>query len=163
MTSRSRSTACSRFAINFRAPKKCKGRAGIPGARCTRGLVCKYHSKRRTRAYRSTEITRHPRTQRLYGLYRALPGARARFVTVARGCFTANLMPASGIRTTRFFRTLQALNVKSTLCVHHSPPRVCDDRETPLCLGRDGEGHRIDLVKRQAKFRKIRSEMPAAN
>src|SRR6202035_2898888 len=47
-------------------------------------------------------------------------------------------MPAWGIRTTRFFRTRQVLNVKSTFRVHRSPPRVCDDRETPLCLGRDG-------------------------
>src|ERR1035438_3258225 len=114
------------------------GRAGMPGARCTRGLVC-INRSRRTRAYRSTEITRHPRTQWLYGLWRALPGARARFVTVAGGMASTGLMPASGIRTTRFFRTRQVLNVKSTVRVHRSPPRVCDDRETPLCLGRDGE------------------------
>ena len=136
MGSRSRSTACSRLAIYFSRPK-CKGRAGMPGARCTRGLVCKSYSKRRTRAYRSTEITRHPRTQWLYGLWRDLPGSPARFVTVAGGMNSTDLTPACGIRTTRFFRPYQALNVKSTFRGHRSPPRVCDDRETPLCLGRD--------------------------
>ena len=132
MGSRSRSKHCSSFAIDFRVPRY-KGRAGMPGARCTRGLVCKCYSKKRTRAYRSTEITRHPRTQRLYGLWRALPGARARFVTVTGGMNSTGLMPASGIRTTRFFRTRRALNVKSTFRVHRSPPRVYDDsRNAPL-------------------------------
>ena len=37
------------------------------------------------------------------------------------------------------FSYASGANVKSTLRVHRSPPRVCDDRETPLCLGRDGE------------------------
>ena len=32
----------------------------MPGARCTRGLVCKLHKRKRTRAYRSAEALRHP-------------------------------------------------------------------------------------------------------
>src|SRR4030088_1404832 len=32
----------------------------MPGARCTRGLVCKIVRKKRTRAYRSAEALRHP-------------------------------------------------------------------------------------------------------
>jgi len=139
----------------FHAPEN-KGRAGMPGARCTRGPVCKSYQRKRTRAYRSTEITRHSRTQWLYGLYRALPGARARFVTVAGGMNSTGLMPASGIRTTRFFRTRRMLNVKSTFRVHHSPPRVCDDRETPLCLGRDGA--KIKLIWRGGKRNFVKSE-----
>ena len=142
---------CSRFAIN-RPPLKCKGRAGIPGARRTRGLVCKSYQGKRTRAYRSTEITRHPRTQWLYGLWRDLPGATARFVTVAGGISSTGLMPAWGIRTTRFFRTRQMLNVKSTVRVHHSPPRVCDDRETPLCLGRDGVNMGLVFISVKKNF-----------
>src|SRR5665213_2535058 len=142
MGSHSRSKHCSRFAIIFRSPRKQRARGN---AGCTvhpRSRVQSYQRKR-TRAYRSTEITRHPRTQWLYGLYRALPGAPARFVTVTGGIASTGLMPAWGIRTTRFFRTPQVLNVKSTFRVHHSPPRVCDDRETPLCLGRDGGNIRL--------------------
>src|SRR5207248_8478341 len=33
---------------------------GMPGARCTRGLVCKNAHCRRTRAYRAAETLRHP-------------------------------------------------------------------------------------------------------
>ena len=42
---------------------------GRPGARCTRGLVCKLHKKVRTRAYRSSG--EHPAfpARWLYGLY----------------------------------------------------------------------------------------------
>ena len=32
----------------------------MPGARCTRGLVCLKCEKRRTRAYRAAEAVRHP-------------------------------------------------------------------------------------------------------
>ena len=112
------------------------GRAGMPGARCTRGLVCKSYQGKRTRAYRSTEITRHPRTQWLYGLWRALPGASARFVTVAGGIASTGLMPARGIRTTRFFRTRRVLNVKKHRPRPPQPAPRCDDRETPLCQER---------------------------
>jgi hypothetical protein len=31
----------------------------MPDARCTRGLVCKLHEKKRTRAYRAAENIRH--------------------------------------------------------------------------------------------------------
>src|SRR5665213_913776 len=116
----------------FPHPRKQRARGN---AGCTvhpRSRVQSYQGKR-TRAYRSTEITRHPRTQWLYGLCRALPGARARFVTVAGGMNSTGLMPASGIRTTRIFRPHQALNVKSTVCDHRSPaPRYDDSRNAPL-------------------------------
>ena len=59
-------------ASNFPPPET----KGVGNAGCTvhprsrvQGIVVV-----RTRAYRSTEITRHPRTQWLYGLWRALPG-----------------------------------------------------------------------------------------
>jgi hypothetical protein len=32
----------------------------MPGARCTRGLVCKMHKEMRTRAYRVSGGVRHP-------------------------------------------------------------------------------------------------------
>src|SRR5665213_2280695 len=92
--------------------QRARGNAG-----CTvhqRSRVQSYQGKR-TRAYRSTEITRHPRTQWLYGLCRALPGARARFVTVTGGISSTGLLPACGSRTTRIFRTRRMLNVKKHL------------------------------------------------
>ena len=90
---------------------------GMPGARCTRGLVCKAHKKMRTRAYRfSGEHPAFP-AQWLYGLCRDLLGDEFLFVTVAAGFWprrsgwiasaTDNLTPATGAGTTRFCRTHQ--------------------------------------------------------
>src|ERR1700692_4604597 len=52
---------------------------GMPGAQCTRSLVCEVGSSKCTRVFTAVapEITRHPRTQWFYGLLRALPGDRA--------------------------------------------------------------------------------------
>jgi hypothetical protein len=38
--------------LQFDGPRKAKRAQGKPGARCTRGLVCKMHIGKRTRAYR---------------------------------------------------------------------------------------------------------------
>src|SRR5215216_480447 len=46
----------------------------MPGARCTRGLVCQKLRNWRTRAYRAAEAIPTSPAQWLYGLYRALPG-----------------------------------------------------------------------------------------
>ena len=46
----------------------------MPGARCTRGLVCKIVRKKRTRAYRFSGNTPAFPAQWLYGLCRDLPG-----------------------------------------------------------------------------------------
>ena len=51
-----------------------KREQGMPGARCTRGLVCKQCAKKRTRAYRYSRNTPAFPAQWLYGLWRALPG-----------------------------------------------------------------------------------------
>ncbi len=49
---------------------------GKPGARCTRGLVCKWHIGKRTRAYRCSGHSPAFPAQWFYGLLRALPGDR---------------------------------------------------------------------------------------
>ena len=89
----------------------------MPDARCTRGLVCKMHERKRTRAYRFSGGYPTFPAQWLYGLYRALPGERIRVVTVAAGLTadrpgwidfaTDSLAPATGVGTTRFCRTQQ--------------------------------------------------------
>ena len=87
----------------------------MPGARCTRGLVCQNCAFRRTRAYRFSGNTPASPTQWLYGLLRALPGDEFLFVNVVCGlrlCLpgwvditSAALTPATGARTTRLRRT----------------------------------------------------------
>jgi len=55
-------------------PLSKKREQGMPGARCTRGLVCKMHKEKRTRAYRFSGGSPAFPAQWLYGLCRALPG-----------------------------------------------------------------------------------------
>ena len=62
-----------------------KREQGMPGARCTRGLVCKMHKEMRTRAYRFSGGSPAFPAQWSYGLCRALPGDEFRLVTVAAG------------------------------------------------------------------------------
>src|SRR6266567_3527857 len=51
-----------------------KREQGMPGARCTRGLVCKMHKEMRTRAYRFSGGNPAFPAQWFDGLCRALPG-----------------------------------------------------------------------------------------
>jgi hypothetical protein len=62
-----------------------KREQGMPGARCTRGLVCKMHKEMRTRAYRFSGGNPAFPARLFDGLCRALPGERIRLVTVAAG------------------------------------------------------------------------------
>ncbi len=57
---------------------------GRPGARCTRGLVCKLHKKMRTRAYRFSGGIR-PSLRNGFTAYSALSPVTGFLATVARG------------------------------------------------------------------------------
>jgi hypothetical protein len=57
----------------------------MPGARRTRGLVCKLCEEMRTRAYRFSGGNPAFPAQWSYGLCRALPGDDFLFVTVVGG------------------------------------------------------------------------------
>jgi hypothetical protein len=72
-TSRSRRDAPEPL-INLSPPWRAWG---MPGARCTRGLVCTCSGRKHTSNNEYTGIARHSRTQWFYGLCRALPGDRA--------------------------------------------------------------------------------------
>jgi hypothetical protein len=124
---------------------------GRPGARCTRGLVCNMHKRKRTRAYRFSGGNPAFPAQWFYGLLRALPGDEFLLSPSSRGLMalrgpigpaktSADLTPATGARTTRLRRTLQrrsscarrsltedrpAIHVaRRRCCVHRIPPRV---------------------------------------
>jgi hypothetical protein len=92
--SRSRRAFRASFAKKLPALRNQRAQ-GMPGARCTRGLVCNVHKKMRTRAYRfSGEHPTFP-AQWFYGLYRALPGDRAFCHRRLHGYFRKSLTPAS--------------------------------------------------------------------
>jgi hypothetical protein len=57
----------------------------MPDARCTRGLVCKMHERKRTRAYRFSGGYPTFPAQWFYDLLRALPGESGFVVSVVCG------------------------------------------------------------------------------
>jgi len=122
----------------------------MPGARCTRGLVCNRHKKC---AHEHTGQRRHPTfpAQWLYDLYRALPGRAGLVVTVAGGIASTNLTPASGRQdhTTSPYASAPFVKGTSTSTASH---RACDDRETPLVPGRDQIYILLIWVSRQWNF-----------
>src|ERR1700676_44302 len=130
----------------------------MPGARCTRGLVCKLHKEMRTRAYRFSGGNPAFPAQWFYGLYRALPGERIRLVTVAagliahrirsdrwrhrqlgtsNGCRDHTALPyAESAVVLRAGRSLTSNSPCDTFAprrcrVPRIPSRVRDDRDTP--------------------------------
>jgi hypothetical protein len=72
--------------------------------------------------------------QWFYGLLRALPGDRA-FLPPSSARLLADLTPASGCQNDTTSPYASAPFVKRRRHVHRIPPRVCDDRETPLRRG----------------------------
>src|SRR6201991_3383700 len=111
---------------------------GRPGARCTRGLVCKRRWKKRTRAYRfSGEHPAFP-AQWFYGLLRDLPGETSSIATVACRIASASLAPASGARTTRLRRPLELRSSVATLASTASHRTFVTTRDPPLSSGETG-------------------------
>jgi hypothetical protein len=71
---------------------------GRPGARCTRGLMCKSSKQKRTRAYRFSGNTPAFPAQWFYSLFRALPGETKACLSPSspRSLLLKNLTPAIG-------------------------------------------------------------------
>src|SRR5258705_13782561 len=110
---------------------------GMPGAQCARSLVCK---KTNTRVSHHGHTGNHPAfpAQWFYGLFRALPGDQA-CLTPSPALLLADLTPASGRQNHTTSPSAAAPFVKCAARVHRIPPRVRDDRETPLWgTGRGG-------------------------
>ena len=121
----------------------------MPGARCTRSLACKI------KKHTSVVTTGSPE----------LPG------TPARDGFTAYFVisPVIGLSCHRRLRcrkldasveasgphdfAVRISNVRQRcLRVHRIPPRVRDDRDTPLLVGRDGTAYSFDLGQVRTKL-----------
>ena len=130
--------ACGSF-----RPLEKKRAQGKPGARCTRGLVCKLCKEMRTRAYRSSGgIPAFP-ARWLDGLLRALPGERAFLPpSPAEAWLLANLAPASRRQDHTTSPYASAALVSHSSRVHRIPPRVRDDRDPPLSSGETGRVRR---------------------
>jgi hypothetical protein len=112
---------------------------GKPGARCTRGLVCKFVEVGGTRAYRFSGGIRLSLRSGLR-LIRAHPGDPDLLVTVAGRITSAGLTPTLRLSGPHdFARPLwhRPSRVAATSTAPH--PYVRDVRETPLRVERDGK------------------------
>ena len=116
---------------------------GMPGARCTRGLVCKLQKN----AHTSIQVQRrHPAfpAQWFYGLYRALPGDRALLSPSLCANCSANLTPASRRQDHTTSPSASAPFVKSASASTASRPASVTIAKRPS--SRDGIGELIALI-----------------
>src|ERR1700722_1084118 len=157
--SRSRGAMRPRFAINLR-PFKQKA-WGMPGARCTRSLVCAMGNKY-AHEYSKRAIGNHPTFPHamVYGLYRALPGDR--LSCHRRQRLPANLTPASGCQDHTSSPSAASNARQARRRVHRIPPRVRDVASRPSEW--DGTARDILLiwVRPQAIFLKFRNYLGCA-
>jgi hypothetical protein len=127
--------------------------AGMPGARCTRGLVCNRHKKMRTRAYRAAEASDIPCAMDLRLISCSPRSGRARCHRRRRNGFhrlDASIGASGPHDFTVRIRTIRQRHIR----VHRIPPRACDDRETPLVSGRDQIDLSLIWPRRQVNFGK---------
>jgi hypothetical protein len=96
----------------------------MPGARCTRGLVCKLRKQRRTRAYRAAETLRHP-LRNGFTAYNALSPVNGLVVTVT--CRSLHKLDASiaapgphdfAVREQRFVRRQKTPTLPASTASH---------------------------------------------
>jgi hypothetical protein len=118
----------------------------MPGAQCTRSLVCEVGSARCTRVFTAVapEITRHPRTQWFYGLCRTLPGDRA-FLSPSpvRSLLPTNLTPASRRQDHTILPSAsKALSSEAPPASTASSPASVTIAIRPLS-GVDGRGYKV--------------------
>src|ERR1700730_3505288 len=137
MLSRSRRMICASFSVNI-PPFRNQRAQGRPGARCTRGLVCKLHIEKRTRAYRFSGNTPAFPAQ-WFTAYSALSSATGFLATVISEIPPANLTPASGRQDHTTSPSASRAFRQRRIRVHRIPPHVRDDREPPLLSGETGE------------------------
>ena len=173
--------AHSARALQIVSPNE-KRAQGMPGACCTRGLLCNSAREVRTRAYRYSRSIPASPAQWFYGLCRALPGdefllppssanlrrSRARSgsqhlrrLDASHGRQDHTVLPYASAsfvcratdRSRAKARPSISLAQPALPRPPHSEPNVRDDRDTPLLAGRNAAGCSADLgVERRGLF-----------
>src|ERR1700681_3987199 len=122
---------------------------GIPGARCTRGLVCKSAQKNAHEHTGSAEAIRHSLRNGLRLISRS-PRRSGFLVTVAGGVLTANLTPASRRQDHTTLPSASAPFVYRRIRVHRTPLRVRDVAQRPSVWSGMTRDIKVIWVRRQA-------------
>jgi len=126
---------------------------GIPGARCTRGLVCNSARKKRTRAYRFSGGNPAFPAQWFYGLFRTLPGDRAFLPPSPAKVAFRELDASVGASGPHDF----AVRIgRSRLQHHQRPPHPVPTSVTIAKRPSDRDGTTVDIdliwVRREAEY-----------
>jgi hypothetical protein len=106
---------------------------GMPGARCARSLACKIKKHTSIVTTVTPESPGIPRAMVLTVFFVLSPVNRAFLPPSPADIASADLTPASGCQDHTTSPSASSTFVFGTIRVHRIPPRVCDDRETPLC------------------------------
>ena len=126
----------------------------MPGARCTRGLVCKSVQKGAHEHTGSAEASDIPCAMVLR-LISCSPRRAGLVVTVAREKRASHELDASIGASGPHDFTVRIRAVRQRhIHVHRIPSRACDDRETPLVPGRDQIAILLIWPGRQVNFGK---------
>jgi len=149
----------------------------MPGACCTRGLVCKVRKEMRTRAYRYSRAIRHSLRNgltayavlsletnsfclhrcRLDGWSIRLDRFSHRQLGTSHGCRDHTVLPYASapsiLRAVARSRKSPCEQLaRRHFRVHHIPPRVRDDRDTPLLPRRDSAVMHLIWGRHKAKY-----------
>ena len=111
----------------------------MPGARCTRGLVCKVHRRKRTRAYRFSGGNPAFPAQWFTAYFVLSPVTGFLATVTSQDSSRETWRQHRGARTTRLRRPQESTLRLARRRVHRISPRVRDDREPPLLSGETGE------------------------
>src|SRR4051812_33006601 len=131
----------------------------MPGARCTRGLVCQMGRKGAHEHTGSAETLRHP-PRNGFTAYFVLSPVSGVFATVIAWDLPRNLTPRSRRQdhTTSPYVLAISSGEKTRLTPRrpsHPLPNVRDDRETPLLWAGDGRTYALICTSGKANYFRI--------
>jgi hypothetical protein len=143
--------ACVLREVFFYLPPSNQRAQGMPGVRCTRSLA--YNKKQSTRAYSPQVHRNNPAfPARWFSGCSVLAPVHRACWPPSSACLNANLTPASRCQAHTTLPSASGALVRCTVGVHRIPPRVRDDHDTPLLVGRDGVHHRIIRIFGKAEY-----------
>ena len=129
---------------------------GKPGARCTRSLACKINKAHEHSHYRFTGYTR-PSLRNGLRLIARSPRRPGFLTAVARASYRRLDPSVAGSGPHAFAVRRIALSSLAPPASTASRPAFCDDREPPLCVGRDGRINNADLAPPSRKSSDIQN------
>jgi hypothetical protein len=143
-------TRCARGLLQFHPLRKQRAQ-GRPGARCTRGLVCKHAQKNAHEHTGSAESIR-PSLRNGFTAYSALFPATGLFATVASQTVPRSLTPASGRQNHTISPSASAALVSRSIYVHRISTRVSLRSRAPLLSGETGGETPLICPTRQEEY-----------